>query len=454
MRTNLLCFAFVLCAFIAQAQSTNSNSFQENRNAEVADSIPVFKSGSYAVSQYQLKGEEVQVLDIQRDKGYYSILQINSPEKTPFESTITLMNESDAMGVEFLDLYNQNYSSETQFGIRLQKRGKGKFKPFVLDFSDGKTKTKVFQATSDQQSTFYGKLNVAGNFLSVQGKGSGYSFSALELKSDEPTPKLWQISHKQDIPHALTFSYHDGNGWMFPLMISEKGNTLVGSIEDKNNGRFQVDGASYFKGDMVLDQSKLALRGNTNQIDFGSEQRQRGRIISSEEYLGFENTVGNNSLKLLDSGSVRLSGMMGLTLESEEALSSIHFRGKGKKKGLLAFDTTHGNLFFEIPSEGRKQEQAASLLISGKNGDVYIGANPSHKKLQATGRLHASDVLVNSASLLEGRSSKELKELKKRAEVEDSEVSLLLVNQLLLDKVEELYRKLDELENRIKELEK
>lgn len=404
MKYRCLFFAFLFLAAIAQAQTigakSSSNKIADRSEEAVsADSVSVFTSGSYSVSQYQIGDENVQVLDLQRDKGYYSILQINSPNKTPFESTLALMNESDSMGVEFLDLYNQNYPSERQFGIRLQKRGKGAFKPFVIDFSDGMKKTKIFQATGDQISTFYGRLQVEGNFLSVQGKGSGYSFSALELKSDEDVPKLWQISHKQDVPHALSFAYYDGDAWKFPLMISEKGNTLVGSINDLRNARFQVNGTSWFNGDLQLQGANLSLTGRDSRILFEADQGTHG-ISSVTGFLGFDSEYGDMLLGKTDS-----------------------------------------------KSEGG---EPVSLLVSGKTGDVFIGADRSQERLQAVGKLHAADVIVDSSTLLDGEFPDELKEF---MESGGSELSLVLLNRLLLEKVEELYLKVNSLEKRVHELE-
>ncbi len=413
MKYNYLLFAWLLSAAVAEAQPIDVNlSSLQNPNQRVhkraqtvlPDSLSIFKSGSYQVSQYQIEGEdEVQVLDIQRNKGYYSILQINSPKKTPFESTLTLMNESDSMGVEFLDLYNQNYLSERQFGIRLQKRGKGAYKPFVIDFSDGTEKTKVFQATGDRVSTFFGKLEVAGNFLSVQGKGSGYSFSALELKSDEDIPKLWQISHKQDVPHALSFSYYDGDAWKFPLMISEKGNTLVGSIDDLENARLQVTGTSYFNGNVQFDDANLLLTGRDSRILF-------------------------------------------------QAAPGTH--KQTSNTGFLTFDSENGDLLLGNTDKNCVESESVSILVSGETGDVFIGADRSREKLRAVGNIHAADVIVDSSMILNGELSDELKELNEIIKQGGDELSLVLLNRLLLNKIAELTQKLNSLEQRMQELER
>ncbi|MGQ7869359.1 hypothetical protein [Sunxiuqinia sp. sy24] len=461
MKTICLIFAFLLLFACAKAQPTAAGLSSDGAadtagNGLVNDSLAVFKSGSYSLSQYQIKGEETQVLDLKRDKGYYSILQINSPDKTPYESTLTLMNESDSLGVDFLDLYNQNYASEKQFGIRMQKRGKGAFKPFVIDFSDGKEKIKIFQATNNQLSTFYGKLAVEGNFLSVQGKGSGYSFSALELKSDEPIPKLWQISHKQDVPHALSFSYYDGNRWQFPFMISDKGNTLVGSIDDSENARLQVRGASYFDGDMTLEKANLSLLGGESGILFNTDRSIRGRIQNSQKgnFLALENALAGSALKLYDSGQVVLSGHNALVVDSKQDVSFIRFQGKSPASGFVGFDRKTGNLLIGNNTTQNAENDVVSILVSGKTGDVFIGADRSQKKDRAAGKLHASDVLVDSSLFLEGKFAKEIKELRKVAISDEKELSLVLMNRLLLEKIESLTRQLNSMEQRLQELER
>lgn len=461
MKTIGLLFYLLFLGVFATAQS-NAEGFSSNVGESMAaktqekDSLAVFQSGSYSLSQLQIEGEETQVFDLKRDRGYYSILQINSPDKTPFESTLTLMNESDSLGVEFLDLYNQNYASEKQFGIRLQKRGKGVFKPFVIDFSDGRKKTKVFEASSNQLSTFYGKLAVKGNFLSVQGKGSGYSFSALELKSDEAVPKLWQISHKQDVPHALSFSYYNGSRWQFPLMISDKGNTVIGAIDDLDNARFQVRGNSYFEGEMTLEKADISLSGDDSRIVFKTDRGVRGQIRNSENerFVALENTVAGSALQLDDSGEVIFSGHKALQLDSRQQFNFIRFQGENLAHGFVGFDSKTENLLFGINTSRNEETKVTSILVAGKTGDVFIGADHSHKAMRAERKLHAKDVLVDSSLLFEGKSAREVKELKKALAVGENEASLVEMNRLLLDKIEELTRQLSAMEQRIEELER
>lgn len=50
------------------------------------------------------------------------------------EATLALSRDLSG-GAEFLDLYNNGYSTETQYGIRIQKRGTGAYRDFVFDKS-------------------------------------------------------------------------------------------------------------------------------------------------------------------------------------------------------------------------------------------------------------------------------------------------------------------------------
>jgi hypothetical protein len=77
---------------------------------------------------------------IQNNNQLYSILEIKAPEGDPStldrEATISL-TRADDNGAEFLDLYNNGYSSNKQYGIRIQKRGIGEYRDFVIEYSTG-----------------------------------------------------------------------------------------------------------------------------------------------------------------------------------------------------------------------------------------------------------------------------------------------------------------------------
>ncbi len=110
----------------------------------------------------------------------YTVAQVWSPpgalgSSTAQEATLALVRGNEP-NQEYLDFYNNGYSSETQFGIRLQKRGTGQYRDFVIDQSDGVTKTPLLSVKAS------GKVGVGvtnpQNKLDIEGSaviGSSYS---------------------------------------------------------------------------------------------------------------------------------------------------------------------------------------------------------------------------------------------------------------------------------------
>ena len=49
-----------------------------------------------------------------------------------YEATLALVR-GDEPNLEIVDLYNNGYPSETQYGIRIRKYGTGEFRDFVFD---------------------------------------------------------------------------------------------------------------------------------------------------------------------------------------------------------------------------------------------------------------------------------------------------------------------------------
>jgi hypothetical protein len=104
----------------------------------------------------------------------YTIFDIWAPpgSLTNREATISLIR-GDEPNQEFIDLYNDGYSSETQFGIRIQKRGTGQFRDFVFDQSDGNTKTPlmILKASGNIGIGYTTDTEIGNNKLSVNGNG-------------------------------------------------------------------------------------------------------------------------------------------------------------------------------------------------------------------------------------------------------------------------------------------
>jgi len=114
-----------------------------------------------------------------------TVMQVWSPpgalgSSNAKEATIALVrgNEPDQ---EYFDLYNNGYSTETQHGIRIQKRGTGSYRDFVFDQYDGTTKTPLMNIKADGKigigtNVPQTKLDVNGD-LTVSGAIKSYAYS-------------------------------------------------------------------------------------------------------------------------------------------------------------------------------------------------------------------------------------------------------------------------------------
>lgn len=83
----------------------------------------------------------------------YTVLQLWSPSgeigSTEREATLSLVRGNEP-NQEYFDLYNNGYSTETQHGIRIQKRGTGQYRDFIFDQYDGSTKTPIMALKSNR----------------------------------------------------------------------------------------------------------------------------------------------------------------------------------------------------------------------------------------------------------------------------------------------------------------
>ena len=102
----------------------------------------------------------------------HTILHVNSPPgeigTKPLEATLSLVRGDElssplVSNLELVDFYNIESSGETQYGMRMIKRGTGQFRDFVFDYFDGTTKTEVIRLTRNNiYLTGNGSNSVAG----------------------------------------------------------------------------------------------------------------------------------------------------------------------------------------------------------------------------------------------------------------------------------------------------
>jgi hypothetical protein len=131
-------------------------------------------------------------LGTQQSKTPYTLLSIKSPGffQNPVtndrEATLSLSRDlfdtnGNSVGAEFLDLYNNGYSGQTQYGIRIQKRGTGAYRNFVIDRDpDGSSQVKLVVIKTDNGNVGIGdkvtpaaRLDVFGGDIYVSSAGNG-----------------------------------------------------------------------------------------------------------------------------------------------------------------------------------------------------------------------------------------------------------------------------------------
>ncbi|MCE5249414.1 hypothetical protein LLG96_04255 [bacterium] len=122
-------------------------------NIYTSNGISFYESGENSAKNSFYRGST----DFQILRNYsrvYTILELLSPpgvlgSASSSEATIALVRGENP-DREFIDIYNNGYASETQFGIRIQKRGTGSYRDFVFDQYDGTTKTPILVLKSSR----------------------------------------------------------------------------------------------------------------------------------------------------------------------------------------------------------------------------------------------------------------------------------------------------------------
>jgi hypothetical protein len=151
------------------------------------------------------------------------------PSGTPDrEATISLvrdLNSTDDDSQEFVDFYNNGYASETQHGIRIQKRSgqtTAQYRDFVFDQFDGTTKTPLMILKADTRvgigtTTPQTLLDVAG-----QARVKPVAFSALPAASSTIEGAIAAVTDSNTNTWGATISgggtnhvlaYCDGTNW-------------------------------------------------------------------------------------------------------------------------------------------------------------------------------------------------------------------------------------------------
>jgi len=161
-------------------------------------------------SLYNFRQDADGLFEIQRQGGAslgsedaWTLVEIKSPDNPASgdrEATLALTRDLGAGNIEFLDLYNNGYATETQYGIRIQKRGTGAYRDFVLDTFDGVTKTDIIR--------WVASTNKLDSNVDIEVPDEAYNATNWNGSLEVPTKNAVrdELENKSNVGHTHTSS--------------------------------------------------------------------------------------------------------------------------------------------------------------------------------------------------------------------------------------------------------
>jgi hypothetical protein len=330
----------------------------------------------------------------------YTLLQLWAPPNSlgSNEATLALVR-GDEPNQEYIDVYNNGYPSETQYGIRMQKRGTGQYRDFVFDQSDGTTKTEVLRLTASGNvgigtSSPGAKLEIAQTEYSTRFTGNQIVFNRMAGNS---------YIDKVDSNNIMI---RMGTGNTTVMTITNSGNVGIGTASP--GSKLQVGSSSLgsSSGDSIIINSHPT---SYTGLSFGEDVDNRGWIawIPASNYI----TIGtrDNATTYTDGLTVRdnnvgvgvsnptarlhiggTAGVDGIRFPDGTLMTSA---GVGSASNLANAVNAVVNADSDANGSGavRLQVGGVDKLVVTNNGNVGIGTtNPS-------GVLH----LANSGSVVQ-----------------------------------------------------
>ncbi len=220
------------------------------------------------------------ILTLRRYTRDHTILKIWAPPaflgpnpNPTYEATLSLVRGEEP-NVEYIDLYNNGYPTERQFGIRIQKRGTGQFRDFVFDQYDGTTKTPLMVLAASR-NVGVGTVSPAAK-LHVVGDSTTTWYSHLLLTNTaneasglciDAANRDWAIAgtNPSSAMGDQKFVIYDATAFSARLTIDSGGRVGVGKIDPAY--LLDVNGDTKVSGRVIIGSSSVDVEAKLRELE-------------------------------------------------------------------------------------------------------------------------------------------------------------------------------------------
>lgn len=376
---------------------------QVNGDAYVTGGTNFYVTGEAgARNAFYRGGSDFQIL--RNYNQIYTIQQIWAPPgplTNEREATLALVR-GDEPNQEYIDLYNNGYIGETQFGIRVQKRGTGAYRDFVFDQYDGVTKTPLMMLKASGNigigtTTPGAKLDVNGNIWTAtagSARNAAYDIAGNHIAASGSIYSYDGICSGESTGNCT------GTGGV--IMRS-------GAIQSGANVGLGGTGASYFMGNVGFGTSTPASQLHTQILSASAI----GQIIQAAagqtaDLTQWRNSAGGNMLlvdrygRLVYGTDTSLLGAGASFLTTDPAQVGLVIRGLPAQTGdLQRWQSTGGVDLMAVKASGnlglgtstptaqlhttgtvRFSNFGAGTLTTDANGNVTVASDERLKDIQ------------------------------------------------------------------------
>ncbi len=298
----------------------SDNEFQLDGSMSISTAINWVAGSSVNDYTWSIEPKGNDLLNVQNFGTPYAVLSVagdnvTDPSTDSSEGTLALYRGDQAgTNSEFLDLYNNGYTTSREYGINIQKRGTGEFRRFLFGYDDGTTYTNMFTVNPpDGTNDVVFDVDISAPGGNSTEWNTGYDRSVTSVVLSNVTPMQFDV----------TINKQDGSSETDALTISASnlstGTGLTGSDYDGISARtFSVD-------DTVV-----AIKNTATQQTFSSSIKADGFIIESADLAGgirFNDTAaqsnsgGDITFQLAGTNTYRVSQQATTASESNFVIS-------------------------------------------------------------------------------------------------------------------------------------